>query len=178
MKRVLWMVTVGALLGSAQRASAVERPGDVESDHIDATDDGGPRSAGFVLDAISIAAGWLGAEFDVACGEHLVLGVEGDARWLWGIHGVRAVLGVAFFPQRSSFHGLYVHPRGEWIHAASTAALGGGITVGYAWTWPVGASVRLGGGIAYGRGIAGDGPMRFAFDRFGPLADAGVGWVF
>jgi hypothetical protein len=179
MKRAFFgLAMLLALLCSARRASAVEGRGDVESDHVDAADDGGPRSAGFALDALSIATGWLGAELDAACGEHLVLGVEGDARWLWGLHGVRAVLGVAFFPQRFAFHGIYVHPRFTWNRVASAAALGGGITVGYAWTWPVGASLRLGGGIAYGKSIAGDGQVRIAFDRLGPMADADVGWVF
>jgi hypothetical protein len=182
MKRVLAAVAFVGVLGPAPRAWAVEARTDVETDHIDAADDGGPRALGVLLHPLSIATNWFGAEVDAACGEHVVLSVEGDARWLFGIHGLRAVLGAALFPQRFSFHGIYVHPVFEWDRAAaggaSAGALGGGITVGYAWTWPVGASVRLGGGIAYAKGIANDGPVTLAFEGLRPAADADVGWVF
>ena len=86
------------------------------------------------------------------------------------------------FPQRFAFHGLYVHPTFEWDRSAaggaSASALGGGVTVGYAWTWAVGASVRLGGGIAYARGVASDGTVALAFEGLRPAVDADVGWVF
>ncbi len=182
MKSVFFLVTVAALVCATQRARAVESRGDVESDHIDAADDGGPRTAGFAVNPLSIATGWLGAEADVACSERAVLSLEGDARWVRGIRGFRAVVGVALFPQRFSFHGLYVQPRFEWDRAtaghASAGALGGGVTVGYAWTWPIGAAVRLGGGIAYGKGSAGDGRVTLVFAGLHPVVDADLGWVF
>ena len=71
------------------------------------------------------------------------LTVEGDARWFFGVRGFRTLLGVALFPQRFSFHGLYVHPTFEWDRSTEggvvATAVGGGVTVGYAWTWIAGA---------------------------------------
>jgi hypothetical protein len=182
MKRVLAGVALCGVLGPAPSAWAVEDRTDVESDHIDATDDGGPRAIGFLLHPLFMATGWVGAEVDAACGERVLLSVEGDARWLFGTHGLRAVVGAALFPQRFAFHGLYVHPTFEWDRSAaggaSASALGGGITVGYAWTWSVGATVRLGGGIAYARGVTSDGTVSLAFEGLRPAIDADAGWVF
>lgn len=167
----------------AARAGAVETRTDVETDHIAAADDGGPRTAGWLVDPLSMATGWLGAEFDAACGESVVMSVAGAERWVFETRGYRVNLGVALYPQRYSFHGIYVHPVVEWARASgdgiATSALGGGVTVGYAWTWPFGATVRLGGGVTYARALtrsSSDGPL--AFDVVRPRVDGDIGWVF
>ncbi len=169
----------------APPAAAAETETDVETDHVTAADDGGPRSAGVLVHPLSMAAGWLGAELDAACGERVVMSVEGDERWMFGARGYRLDLGVALYPQRFSFHGIYVHPVVEWVRATGdgvgTSALGGGVTVGYAWTWLYGATVRLGGGAAYARALArpaGDGQGPIALDVVRPRIDADLGWVF
>jgi hypothetical protein len=182
MKRALSMLAAAGLLVAAGPARAVEGRGDVETDRVDAADDGGPRAAGLLVHPLAIATGWLGAEVDATCSEQVVLTVEGDARWVFGVHGLRAALGVALFPQRFAFHGLYVHPSVEWDRATAggvaASALVGGATVGYAWTWPVGASVRLGGGLAYAKRLVSDGQAAFALEGLRPEVDADLGWVF
>jgi hypothetical protein len=182
MKRALSMTAAATVLAAALPARAVESRADVETDHLDAADDGGPRALGVLVHPLAIAIGWLGAEVDAACGEHVVLTLEGDARWFLGVRGVRAVLGVALFPQRFAFHGVYVHPTFEWDRATGggvgASALGGGATVGYAWTWPFGASVRLGGGVAYTKSVVADGTAAFAIEGLRPEIDADLGWVF
>jgi hypothetical protein len=182
MKRALSIAAAAGVLAAALPARAVETRADVETDHFDAADDGGPRALGVLVHPLAIATGWLGAEIDAACGEHLVLTIEGDARWVFGIRGFRTVLGLALFPQRFAFHGVYVHPTFEWDRATSGAvaasALGGGATVGYAWTWPFGASVRLGGGVAYAKSVFGDGTAAIAVAGLRPEVDADLGWVF
>jgi hypothetical protein len=182
MKRALSTLGAAGILAAAPLAWAVEGPGDVETDHLDAADDGGPRAIGVLLHPVAIAAGWVGAEVDASCGDHVTLTVEGDARWIFGLRGYRTLLGFALFPQRFSFHGLYVHPTFEWDRStavgAAASALGGGVTVGYAWTWPVGAAVRLGGGVAYAKEIVTDGQAAFAVEGPRPEVDADLGWVF
>jgi len=193
MRRALSVQAIAAVLTAAQTSRAVDSPDDVETDHIDAVDDGGPRSVGFLLHPILMAAGWFGAEVDASCGEHLLLSVEGDGRFAW-THGVRAALGVALFPQRFSFHGIYAHPTFEWnrvwANGVAATVLGGAITVGYAWTWPSGPTFRLGGGVEYAKGTIGSGQALFARELEGstaplergegwrPRVDANVGWVF
>jgi len=181
MKRALSVVAISLVLTASRRSGAVESSNDVETDHVDAADDGGPRSVGFLLHPIGMASGWLGAEVDAACGEHVALSLEGDGRLAW-IHGVRAALGAVLFPQRFSFHGIYIHPTFEWnrVGADGVAAtvIGGAITVGYAWTWPFGPTLRLGGGVRYTKGTAGSGLSLIAWQGLGPQVDADLGWVF
>jgi len=181
MKRALSVLAVSGVLTASPRCAAVESSNDVESDHIDAADDGGPRSVGLLLRPIAMAAGWFGAEIDAACGEHMVLGLEGDGRFTW-VHGVRAVLGALLFPQRFSFHGIYIHPTFEWdrVGADGMAAtiLGGAIAVGYAWTWPSGPTLRLGGGVRAAKGTFGRGAALLALEGWRPQVDADLGWVF
>ena len=138
-------------------AAAVETKTDVETDHVTAADDEGPRTAGLLVRALSMATGWPGAEIDVSSGPGVAMSAEGAERWVSGKGAYRVALGVALYPQRRSFHGVYVHPVVEWARATgdgmAASALGGGFTVGYAWTWPAGATVRLGGGVAYARAL-------------------------
>jgi hypothetical protein len=182
MKRALSLLASVAAVLVAPPVRAVESPADVETDHVDATDDGGPRAAGVLLHPVSIAMGWLGGEVDVAQSDHVVITVEADARWFFGIHGVRAVLGGLLFLQRFAFRGIYLHPTFEWDRVAAgdawASALGGGATVGYAWTWVAGATVRLGGGVAYAKGVARDGQAARSIEGLRPEVDADLGWVF
>jgi hypothetical protein len=182
MKRALSLVTIAALLCAAPRARAVEGRGDVESDHVDATDDGGPRTAGILVDPFLMAMGWLGAEFDAACGEHVVITAEGSGRFFGEVRGLRGRVGLAIFRQRFAFHGLYVHPTFEWERATAAGltdrGVAGAVTIGYDWTWISGPTVRLGAGMGYGRGTLSDRLAVFTSAGFGPAFDANVGWVF
>lgn len=169
----------------ASRAGAVETSADVETDHIDAADDGGPRTAGVLLHPFSMAFGAfgeLGVELDVALGENAALSFEGDWVLLPGASSYEASVGLPVFPQRFAFHGIYVHPRVEWASETSGGesdrVIGAVVTVGYAWTWPVGATLRLGGGPAYDRALASDGAVTHALEGLHPRADVSAGWVF
>ena len=182
MKQALSIVALAVVLFAARRAGAVEGRGDVESDHIDATDDGGPRTAGILVDPLLMAMGWLGAEFDAACGEHVVITAEGNGRFFGGVRGFRARVGLAIFRQRFAFHGLYVHPTFEWERATAAGLTGrgivGAITIGYDWTWISGLTVRLGAGMGYARGTLNDGLAVFTSAGWSPAFDTNVGWVF
>ncbi len=158
----------------------LDTPADVETDHLDAADDGGPRTWGFALRPLDLDVGLVGVEVGVALGADAVLTLEGG--W-WGPDPSRAygaVLGVDFFPTRFAFHGFYVHPRLEAWRAPGTAgAFGAGALVGYEWTAPVGATLRIGGGLAR---VTATGP-RLGADLLRlpgilPELDAAVGWVF
>jgi hypothetical protein len=172
-----------AALAVPSRAVAVETEGDVETDHIDAADDGGPRSVGVLVHPLAMAAAWLGAEVDVACGSNVVMSVGGEERWVFGTRGERVAVGLALYPQRFSFHGIYVHPLAMWQRAPDGGGgpanvFGAGVTVGYAWTWPFGATVRLGGGAAYVRSLASDRQANSIATALRPQVDGDVGWVF
>jgi hypothetical protein len=164
----------------APSARAAETADDVETDHIDAADDGGPRTWGLALSPFEADLGLVGVEVGAALGPRAVFTFEGD--WLAVaptlVYG--ATLGVAFFPTRFAFHGLYVHPRVEaWRASLAGSGLGAGGVVGYEWTAPVGATLRLGGGLAY---VAWSGPASAAppanLTGLVPEIDAAVGWVF
>jgi hypothetical protein len=185
------LACVAATVSIASRAGAVETSADVETDHIDAADDGGPRTAGVLLHPFSMAFGAFGAfgafaevgvELDVALGENAALSVEGDWVLLPGASSYEASVGLPVFPQRFVFHGIYVHPRVEWASETSGGesdrVVGAVVTVGYTWTWPVGATLRLGGGPAYARALASDGAAPHALEGLHPRADGSVGWVF
>jgi hypothetical protein len=170
----------GSCRGSVRSALAAETARDVETDHFDGADDGGPRSWGFALRPLDLDLGLVGVELDAALGERVVLSFE--SAWLATgpalAYGV--VAGIAVFPTRFAFHGFYVHPRLEaWRGPASGNALGLGCLVGYEWTAPVGATVRLGGGLAYVTWTGPPGivpPLSIA--GLLPELDAAVGWVF
>jgi hypothetical protein len=181
MKTRIALAAAAAMLAFMPRAVAAETPADVETDHIDAIDDGRPRSAAVVVDPIAMSLGQLGAEVDVAVGEIIAVSMAGD----WTPRGAatvaRAELGAAFFPQRFAFHGLYVRPWLECMSAAgdspSGRAIGVGATVGYEWTWPFGATLRVGGGVSYAKVLEGEkGAM--AMEGLAPRLDANIGWVF
>lgn len=180
----LFVATLSLTL--SRPAAAAETKADVETDHVTAADDEGPRTAGLLVRALSMATGWLGAEIDVSSGPGVALSAEGAQRRVFGRRAYRVALGVALYPQRPSFHGFYVHPVVEWARTTgdsmAASALGGGFTVGYAWTWPAGATVRLGGGVAYARALGtppGSDPQASpVVEGLQPRVDVDLGWVF
>jgi hypothetical protein len=177
---------VGVLFACAP-ARAVETRDDVESDHVNAADDGGPRAWGFLVNPLSMGLGWLGAEIDGAVAAPLLVTAEGDVR-AYGIQGYGAEFGLLFFPQGFAFHGLYVHPTVSWAHegrgtgdgavAFSATGIGGGIRVGYEWTTLAGATFRLGAGATYAKENVSGAGMTYALGGVNPQVDALVGWVF
>jgi hypothetical protein len=168
MKHAAWIAAALAVLSSVGVAGAAESAADTETDHVDAVDEGGPRFARLALQPVSPGLGLGQVEASVALTEHLA--VSGALAWILaaGGPGYRASAGVPLFPCSTVFHGLYVHPRAEWTRTASASSLAVAATVGYAWTWPFGATSSLGAGLAFT-------PVT---SRFEPCLDAAVGWLF
>jgi hypothetical protein len=165
------------------RALAVETAADIETDHIDAGDDGGPRGAAVLVRPFVLALGQLGADLEVAAGESASVTVEGDWLAAPGIAAYAAAAGIAWFPQRFAFRGLYVHPRVEWAstgaaeNAGSGSSIGAAVTVGYEWTAPIGATLRAGGGVSCAASLGAGGPLAVAIEGVRPRVDLAVGWV-
>jgi hypothetical protein len=177
------MLAAAAVIVGARRAGAVETPSDVETDHIDAADDGGPRTGAIFLRPWGIAWDSLSVQMAVAVADNIAVSVEGalllqDAPRL--VRAYAASVGLPFFPQRFAFHGIYVDPRVEWVSASSGSgrSAGAAVLVGYEWTWPIGASLRLGGGVAFGEGIDGDRSQLRTIAGFRPEADGALGLAF
>jgi hypothetical protein len=131
---------------------------------------------------LALALGQADVELDVALAPNVALSVEADWFKLGSTTAYGAALGVPLFPQRFAFHGIYVHPRVAWARAsvdgATVDVTGGGATVGYEWTWPAGATMRLGGGAVYERAVASDGTASVALEGLRPQVDGALGWVF
>jgi hypothetical protein len=182
MKTWIALAAAATVLVVGRRARAAETPSDVETDHIDAADDAGPPTAAVLVDPIAMSFRQLGAEVDFVVGEGIALGIEGDRTALEGATVVRAALGAPFFPQRFVFHGLYLRPEVEWwmsaaANGALASALGAGVVMGYEWTAPCGATVRLGGGASYAKVLAAHGAATTSMDGLRPRLDASLGWV-
>jgi hypothetical protein len=177
------ILAAATAIACARRAYAVETPSDVETDHIDAADDGGPRAGAIFLRPWGITWDSLGLEAAVAVAENIAVSVEG-ALLLHGARGVvrayAASVGLPIFPQRFAFHGIYVDPRVEWVSVADGSGrwVGAAALVGYEWTWPIGATLRLGGGVALSEGIGGDASQLRTLAGFRPEADGALGLVF
>ena len=179
-------VAAGVAMGlvawlTARPASAIETRADVETDHVSAADDGGPRRVGVLVSPFPMGIGWLGGEVDAALGERVLVTFEGDAH-AFGASGYAAAAGLALFTQGLVFRGLYGRFTAEWAHeaafAVSATAIGGSIRFGYEWTALSGPTLRLGGGFGYAfRTVSASG---YAVDIGGvqPRLDANVGWVF
>jgi hypothetical protein len=109
---------------------------------------------------------------------------EGAEAGMFGSSGTSAYgvdLGVAIYKLGFAFHGLYFHPVVEWTRATGDGAaerLGGGFTSGYAWTWPVGVTVRLGAGLMYAKTLEGEEQVTYGIKGVRPRLDAEIGWVF
>jgi hypothetical protein len=165
----------------APSARAAETRDDVETDHLDAADDGGPRTWGLAVRPFELDFGLVGAEVGVSLVDRVVLTFEPswwapDPSLAYGV-----TVGLAFFPTRFSFHGFYLHPRLEaWRAPATGNAVGIGATLGYEWTAPLGATLRLGGGLAYAtwEGAASGVATPATLTGLLPELDAAIGWVF
>ena len=186
MKPAVALFVAAASLGVSAPVLAVETRTDVQTDHVTAESDGNPHSLGVVVRPLAMALGSLGAEFDAACGEHVVMTVEGAEAGMLATSRTSAYaidLGVAIYPLGSgfAFHGFYLHPVVEWSRAMGSGPaerLGGGFTLGYAWTWPVGVTVRLGAGLMYAKTLEGQEPAATGIRGVEPRLDADIGWVF
>jgi hypothetical protein len=170
-----------AIVTAASPARAVETRGDVESDHVSAADDGGPRSIGVLVDPLAMGIGWLGGEIDAALAEPLVFTAEGDVR-AFGVPGYGATLGLAFFLQGIALRGIYLHPTVAWAHehgrGVAVTGIGGGVSAGYEWTAFAGATLRLGAGGTYAKTARAGAGTAVALGGLRPQVDALVGWVF
>jgi hypothetical protein len=171
-----------AALAWPATAHAAETRRDVETDHLDGFDDGGPRRFGLLANPLSIALGTFGAEGDLVLGDTAALSLEAGWTPSPEVQVYGAAVGVPLFPARIPFHGFYLHPRLAWWRAsadgASVDVMGLGATVGWEWTWRIGFTVRAGLGATYERALAAsDGPAG-SLTGVRPLVDASLGWVF
>jgi hypothetical protein len=178
------LVAGAAVLAVSARprsAHAAETRNDVESDHLDAFDDGGPRTFGLLANPLALALGTVGAEGDLVLGDLAAMSVEGDLTSVGDTTAYGASLGLPIYPWRLVFHGFYIHPRLTWARAtfdgASVDVLGGGATMGWQWTWRFGLTLRAGAGVGYERTLSDGGP-NVAIAGLRPLVDGSVGWVF
>jgi hypothetical protein len=181
MKTVNAAVFASALLlagASTARAAATR---DVETDHIDATDDRGPRTFALLVNPLELAFGEMGVEADLALGEDAAASLQGSVYSVGPTSAWAATLGLPFFPQRLAFHGFYLHPRFSIATAttlgSSAQVLGAGGTAGYEWTWTWGGTLRLGGGASWWTTFAGD-ATGLTLSGVRPELDASIGWVF
>jgi hypothetical protein len=173
---------VAVVVGWSAPAAAAEGRGDRETDHIDAFDDGGPRSFALLLDPLALALGTMAVEGDFVLGDAAALSVEADWMSAVGASAYGVTVGVPLFPWRVVFHGFYVHPRAMAAYGvnggltADVVGLGG--TLGWQHTFRFGLSLRIGGGAAYEVALGKDAGASFAVSGVRPLLDGDVGWVF
>jgi len=170
------------VMGRSAPAAAAEGRGDRETDHIDAFDDGGPRSFGLFFNPLALALGTLAAEGDFVLGDTAALSIEGDWMSAGGASAYGVTVGVPLFPWRVVFHGFYVHPRLMAAYgtngglSADVAGFGG--TLGWQHTFRFGLALRVGGGAAYEVALGQTSGASFAVTGVRPLLDGEVGWVF
>lgn len=165
----------------AGRAEAAEGPQDRETDHLDAFDDGGPRTFGLLVNPAGVLFGVFGAEGDFLLGDVAAVSAEGDYESLGGTTAFGGTVGLPLFPQGIPFHGMYLHPRVSFVRATGGGQtawlLGGGATIGWEWTLRVGLTIRAGAGAMFSGPVAGDG-AGLALDGVHPMVDGTLGWVF
>lgn len=176
------LALASALVAVSAQARAEESGGDVETDHLDAFDEGGPRSFALLTDPASLLFGAIGVEGDLVLGDTAALSIEADALAAGPATGASASLGVPLFPQGVALHGFYMHPRlfaaRAWSAGSHADALGVGATLGWEWTLPVGFTLRLGAGAAIDRPVGGDAGVVSSLVGFRPLLDGSLGWAF
>lgn len=171
------------VLAAAPGARAAEGRGDVQTDHIDAFDDGGPPSFGVLVNPLALVVGSVAAEGDFVLGDGAALSLEGDWTSFGGTTAYGVTAGVPLYPWRVVFHGLYVHPRVMLAHASMPGltgnVLGAGGTLGWQQTWRFGLTLRVGAGAAYEHAVdVAPGAASFAVEGVRPMLDGEVGWVF
>jgi hypothetical protein len=169
-----------AFLASAP-ARAAEGPHDRETDHLDAFDDGGPRTFGLLVNPAGVLFGVFGAEADFLLGDVAAVSAEGDYTALGGTTALGATIGMPLFPQGVPFHGMVLHPMLSAARATGNGStawlLGGGATIGWQWTLRVGLTFRAGAGAMFTGPVSGD-AAGLAVAGVRPVADGTVGWVF
>jgi len=179
---MLAVALASALTAASVDARAEERGADVESDHLDAFDDGGPRSFALLTNPASVLFGALGAEGDVLLGDTAALSLEADWLVAGPASGASASVGVPLFPQGVPLHGFYLHPRlfaaRAWAGGSHGDVAGAGATLGWEWTLRIGLTIRTGAGAAIERPVGGDGSAVSAMVGFRPLLDGSLGWAF
>ena len=171
-------------LGLARAARAAEGPRDRETDHVDAFDDGGPRSFGLLVNPAGVLFGVFGLEGDLLLADWAAVSAEGDfISYGGGATAFGATLGLPLFPQRVPLHGFYLHPRLSLARATTgtgetAGLLGGGATMGWEWTLRVGLTLRVGGGAMVQHVLASGDGAALPLEGLRPIADGNVGWVF
>jgi hypothetical protein len=174
---------VGTGLLFSRRVWGAEGRGDVETDHIDAFDDLGPRTAGVFCGpgAVGVASSRVGfgAEVDFVLGDVAAVSIGG--LWLpFAEDGYRVSVGTPIFAWAVPFHGLYLHPRVTLDHRAAAGGsldiAGVSMTVGWERTWRPGFTMRIGSGVAYERALGVDATAAAA--GIEPVFDGSVGWAF
>jgi hypothetical protein len=154
---------------------------DVETDHLDGFDDGGPRRFAVLVNPVSAVLATFGAEGDLGLGDTAALSLEAIWAAPTGTDIYGAVVGLHVFPGAVPFHGLYIHPRLEGWRATADGArvvLGLGCTVGWEWTWRFGLTARAGLGATYERALTGSDGSASSLVGVRPLLDGLVGWAF
>jgi len=162
-------------------ALAAEGPNDRETDHLDAFDDGGPRTFGLLVNPAGVLFGVFGAEADFLLGDVAAVSAEGDYYALGGTTALGGTLGMPLFPQGVPFHGMVVHPMLSAVRATGSGStawlLGGGATIGWEWTLRIGLTFRAGAGAMFSGPVSGD-ATGLAIAGVRPVADGTLGWVF
>lgn len=181
------MNTKNAAVFAVALAAPLTLPGvalaapDVETDHIEATDDHGPRTFGLIVDPLQMAFGEYGLEGDLALGQDVAASLQGSVYSVGPTTAWAATVGLPIFPQGYAFHGFYLHPRATLATATtygfSVQLFSAGGTAGYEWTWTWGGTLRVGGGASYWTTFAGD-TAGLALQGVRPELDASIGWVF
>jgi hypothetical protein len=154
----------------------------IETDHIDAEDDGGPRRTGVLMNGVATTLGFISVELDGAIADSVVLSVAVDRDITHEAGAYGEIAGAALFPFRFAFRGPYIHPRVGFASSSdptSPMLVFPVVTVGYEWVFPVGCTVRVGGGGAYGIALAPDIDDALR-GRIGlrPAFDLSIGWIF
>ncbi|HEY3821064.1 MAG TPA: hypothetical protein VGL81_28060 [Polyangiaceae bacterium] len=176
------LLSLGLVVAASTPAAAAEGRADRETDHIDAFDDGGPRSFGLLFNPGALLLGTMAAEGDFVLGEAAAFSVEGDLMSGGASSAYGVAVGVPLFPWRVVFHGLYLHPRLMAARATSAGVaadvVGIGGTLGWQQTFRFGLTLRIGGGAAYEAAFGQDAGASFAVTGVRPLVDGDLGWVF
>jgi hypothetical protein len=176
------LALASALTAASVDARADEKGADVETDHLDAFDDGGPRSFALLTNPASLLFGAIGAEGDLLLGDTAALSLDVEGLAAGPATGASASVGVPLFPQGVALHGFYLHPRvfgaRAWSAGAHADVAGIGATLGWEWTLPAGFTLRTGAGATIDRPVGGDAALVSALVGFRPLLDGALGWAF
>jgi hypothetical protein len=167
-------------------ARAVETPRDVETDHLDPDDDGGPRAVSLTVHGLAPVFGGffgdVGIEAYVALAGRVALGAGGEWVASGAGRGHALSIGLPVFLGEVVFHGFFFfpHARWTWLPRSSPGRASADVSalVGYEWTAPFGATLRAGGGAGFAWVVQGDSGSPSPLLGFHPELDVAAGWVF